>query len=93
MDKTVVIGGDTSLIQKVDGECSLTVNVDGVSGVIVPIEPHARAVYEGDYIVTPMVTAQTLPTQDKVMNNNLTVKEIPTYEVSNESGGNTFYIG
>lgn len=93
MDKTVVIGGDTSLIQKVDGNCTLTVGIDGVSGIIVPVEPHARAVFEGDYTVIPQVTEQTLETQDKVMRNNLTVKEIPTYAVSNESGGNTFYIG
>lgn len=93
MDKTVVIGGDSSLIQKVDGECSLSVGIDGVSGIVIPVEPHARPTYEGDYIVTPMVTEQILETQDKVMRSDLTVKEIPTYAVSNESGGNTFIIG
>lgn len=93
MDKTVVIGGDTSLIQKIDGDCSLSTNIDGVSGVVTAIEPHARAAYEGDYIVVPKVTEQVLPTKEKVMKSDLTVKQIPTYEVSNESGGNTFYIG
>lgn len=93
MEKTVVIGGETSLIQKVDGDCTLSVNVDGVSGVVTTIEPHARATYDGDYIVVPQVTEQVLPTREKIMVNDLTVKEIPTYEVSNEAGGNTFIIG
>lgn len=93
MEKTVVIGGETSLIQKVDGDCTLSVNIDGVSGVVTTIEPHARATYDGDYIVVPQVTEQVLPTKEKVMVNDLTVKEIPTYEVSNEAGGNTFIIG
>lgn len=93
MDRTVVIGGDTSLVQKVDGDCTLSVNVDGVSGVITTIEPHARAIYDGDYTVIPKVTEQVLQTKEKVMINDLTVKEIPTYKVSNEAGGNTFIIG
>lgn len=92
MNKTVVIGGDTALAQRIDGACSLSVNVDGTSGVYTQIEAHARAHYEGDYTVIPMVTEQVLQTADKVMNNNLTVTEIPTYMVSNDSGGNTFYI-
>lgn len=93
MEKTVVIGGETSLIQKVDGDCTLSVNIDGVSGVVTTIEPHARATYDGDYIVIPKVTEQVLPTREKVMVSDLTVTEIPTYEVSNEAGGNTFIIG
>ena len=93
MEKTVVIGGETSLIQKVDGDCTLSVNIDGVSGVVTTIEPHARATYDGDYIVIPKVIEQVLPTREKVMASDLTVKEIPTYEVSNEAGGNTFIIG
>ena len=92
MNRTVVIGGETSLIQKIDGNCSLSVNVDGVSGVVTTIEPHARATYGGDYIVVPKVTEQVLQTKEKVMSDDLTVTGIPTYQVSNPSGGDTFYI-
>lgn len=50
--------------------------------------------YTGEYSVTPEVdTAQTLETAGTYMTNDVTVKAIPDYEVSNEAGGNTFIIG
>ena len=43
--------------------------------------------YDGEYEVTPKTyDAQVLPTRNKRMINNLTVKKIPQYEVSNDSG-------
>lgn len=43
--------------------------------------------YEGEYEVTPKTyDEQVLPTKNKRMINNLTVKKIPQYEVSNDSG-------
>lgn len=43
--------------------------------------------YEGEYVVTPKTyDEQVLPTKNKRMINNLTVKKIPQYEVSNDSG-------
>lgn len=43
--------------------------------------------YEGEYEVTPKTYGeQVLPTRNKRMINNLTVKKIPQYEVSNDSG-------
>lgn len=50
-------------------------------------------VYAGDYKVTPKVTAQTMPTKDKVMLDDVTVEAIPFYEVKNTSGGKTATIG
>lgn len=49
--------------------------------------------YEGDYEVVPKVTAQTMPTKDKVLSKDITVKSIPFFNVSNTSGGETIYIG
>lgn len=50
--------------------------------------------YTGEYSVTPEVdTAQTLETAGKYLTNDVTVKAIPDYEVTNEAGGNTFIIG
>lgn len=49
-------------------------------------------VYEGDYEVIPRTVEQTMPTKEKVMLDDVTVKAIPTYEVSNGAGGQTFYI-
>lgn len=50
--------------------------------------------YGGTYTVTPEVgTGQTLETAGKYLTNDVTVKAIPDYEVTNEAGGNTFIIG
>lgn len=48
--------------------------------------------YEGQYEVTPTVEGLTLETANKYMSDDVTVKAIPTYEVSNNAGGTTFYI-
>lgn len=50
-------------------------------------------VYEGDYDVIPQVDAQTLQTKHKFMLDDVRVKAIPYYEVGNNSGGSTVYIG
>lgn len=49
--------------------------------------------YEGDYEVTPKVVEQSLPTKNKYMLDDVTVKSIPYFSVSNGTGGNTVYIG
>lgn len=49
--------------------------------------------YDGSYEITPLAyEAQTLETKDKSMTADLTVLEIPIYEVSNEYG-TTINIG
>lgn len=56
--------------------------------------PVGGETYTGDYTVTPKVRQQTiLPTQLKVMIDDVTVSQIPEYEVSNPQGGKTFIIG
>lgn len=49
--------------------------------------------YSGPYTVTPTIDDQSLATQGYTMNDNLTIKAIPTYEVSNQQQGTTFIIG
>lgn len=50
--------------------------------------------YDGTYEVTPQAeTAVTLKTAEKYLSEDVTVKKIPYYEVDNESGGTTVYIG
>ena len=48
--------------------------------------------YTGDYEITPKVDAQTLPTAQKFLHQDVTVKGIPIFDVSNMSGGRTVYI-
>lgn len=49
--------------------------------------------YDGDYEVTPKITAQTLLTKEKYMTEDVTVKEIPYAEVTNLANGITVTIG
>lgn len=58
----------------------------------VVVKPDGGNPYEGAYEVEPMVVAQTLPTQYKYMEKDVTVLEIPYHEVSN-TNGTTVIIG
>lgn len=49
-------------------------------------------VYDGQYEAIPKVTAQTLPTANKLMLEDVSVRAIPYFDVSNPAGGNTIYI-
>lgn len=48
--------------------------------------------YEGEYSVTPRVVEQTMRTKGKLMIDDVLIKEVPVYRVSNTSGGTTVYI-
>ena len=50
-------------------------------------------VYKGSYEVTPKVAEQSMYTKDKLMAEDVKIKSIPFFSVSNETGGNTVYIG
>lgn len=74
---------DTYTIYFTDGN---TFNYQIVNGVIY--------YYDGPYEVSPMpYTSQILPTSNLAMREDVNVKEIPYYEVSNSSGGYTATIG
>ena len=49
--------------------------------------------YEGEYSVIPKVESQTIPTKNKVLTDDMKIESIPFFKVSNNSGGNTVYIG
>ena len=49
--------------------------------------------FPGPYEVTPAIVEQTLATKQKVMDKDLTVKEIPYYAVTNNANGITVTIG
>ena len=49
--------------------------------------------YEGDYEVVPKIQEQKLPTKNKLLTNDVTIKPIQVVKVSNTSGGNTVIIG
>lgn len=49
--------------------------------------------YKGSYEVTPSVDEQIVPTANKHMKQDLSVKSIPYYEVDNTYDGTTVIIG
>lgn len=49
--------------------------------------------YRGNYTVVPSPNSRVMETKDKFMSDDVTIKAIPFYNVSNTSGGSTVYIG
>ena len=49
--------------------------------------------YKGNYTVTPKVEKQELATRQKFLTENVKIKEIPFFEMSNLEGGQTVFIG
>lgn len=49
--------------------------------------------YDGTYDVTPLITAQQLPTRSKTMRDDVRIDMIPTREIPNAAGGVTFIVG
>ena len=49
--------------------------------------------YTGTYEITPKVDAQTVPTAQKYLTNDMKIHGIPYFETSNNEGGETAYIG
>lgn len=72
--------------------CDHTIKLKNVTSVIYQAE--VQDTYTGDYEVTPKVTRElTLETKRKVMKDNVTVKKMPQFEVSNDAGGATLILG
>lgn len=56
--------------------------------------PEYDNAYNGEYEVTPLVDKETtLPTANKIMTKDVVVKQVPYFETSNNTGGETVYIG
>lgn len=49
--------------------------------------------YSGKYNIEPSFSKQTLNTRDKYMENDVTVSAIQVSRVTNQTGGNTIFIG
>lgn len=71
---------------RIAGAASVRVDVTGTAVVGAPE-------YSGPYDITPLFSAQTLPTAKRLLQRNLTIKKIPQYEVTNDSNGYTLIIG
>lgn len=81
------LGSPPGLTARIGGRTPVGASLSGVTVVA-----GAVPVYEGDYQVTPRVDAQVMATRDKRMADDLTVRGIPRYDVSNDVGGVTVSI-
>lgn len=88
----VVLDGEFGLLVALDGDMELGIVEDGEAGVITVIKDYTAPIYQGSYDVIPKVIEQYLDTDNKTMIDDVTVRAIPYYETSNESGGYTVYI-
>lgn len=50
-------------------------------------------VYDGEYTLTPETTDQVLPTKEKLIKENVTIKAVQKQIVENSAGGQTVTIG
>ena len=75
-----------------DKTVSIDHTCDGVISGTISVPTNYEA-YDGEYKVTPAVHEQTMATNQKVMKDDVTIKKIPYYDVSNQAGGSTVYIG
>ena len=94
-------GKMSNLNEKMSGEAYSTKDMSGQ--IVTPDSntigemsfPVAKGMeyYYGDYTVIPKAFSdQQLQTQGKTMTGDVTVKEVPYYETSNDDGGETVYI-
>ena len=85
-----ILGGETLPLKVNAGDSVIPLRLSSIQIVEVGRPP----VYEGSYEITPAsYIEQVLPTQDKLMEEDLRVQRIPNFLVSNPAGGNTFIVG
>lgn len=86
---TVTVEDSPSIIEISPGNGGYTVAAIEQARSIVFEPPD----YDGDYEVTPKVTAQLLATNNRAMRSDVEIRGIPYASVSNPSGGMTATIG
>lgn len=84
--KTVVIGNKENIRTNMDSKGCLRASLLNAGGGVIAEE------YDGEYTVIPMVIEQKMETKKKLMKDDVTIKAIPVFRTSNESG-TTVFIG
>lgn len=83
-----VISDRDKLIGTIESNLSVIGSIGTSNNLVAYIQGNTITypIYDGEYIVTPRVTEQLLETKNKVTKDDITVKEIPYHEASNEYG-------
>lgn len=72
----------------------LSKNDELTFGFSVSVQDGGAQPYTGEYEVTPKIYEPvSLETKNRFLRDNVTVKKIPQYVVSNDAGGNTLIMG
>ena len=82
----VRVAQQSAVSVRIAGAASVRVDVTGAAVVGAPE-------YSGPYDITPLFSAQVLPTAKRLMQQDVTIRKIPQYYVSNDSSGYTQIIG
>ena len=90
---TVVLDGEISLLNQIEGELSLNAEYEGEIGDVIVVAEHDLPTYTGPTVINPDFVGASLPTMNKVLAQNITIKPIEVQTVSNLAGGKTVYIG
>lgn len=91
LDMNFTENSQTMAVDFTESDQSMAVDFGDFQKIILPSN---LPIYAGNHTITPRAKeVQVLETKDKVLLKDLTVKEVPYYETSNLSGGNTVYIG
>lgn len=85
--------GELKIQNEFDGELRCSNSFDGELSVVERVAESYPDVYDGRYEVVPDMEDIVLPCADKLMADDVTVKCIPVWQVSNTSGGLTVIIG
>lgn len=80
----------------ISGECELKGSLScdgGLTGIISVPSSVKHEIYEGPCEITPDAFApQILPTENKLLTQDVVVEKVPYYETSNNHDGVTVYI-
>lgn len=64
----------------------------GFQAITIVTEHWGDEIYQGPYEATPTVSGLVLETARKAMEQDVTIRPIPYYDVTNPVGGRTIYI-
>lgn len=88
-DGNPIIAGKIIFSSDLKGSVSANKNILGAKASI----STDHELYSGAYNVTPEIEEQTLNTSDKLMIEDVKIRAIPYYSVSNQYNGETIIIG
>lgn len=92
MNLDVVFSGNSACLEVDFSGNSMDLDVGFGAFTVVSGSIGEDDIYQGPYAVTPTVGGRSLPTAQMYLEQDVTIRAIPYYDVANPAGGNTIYI-